>query len=93
MESVINYFLEQGLLGVIIVMLIGVIVWQQKRLDKKDEEIKLANQGVNVVQEKRIVDSQQNITSFVGMGKDLLNTSASLQKSIDSVVRILELKK
>lgn len=93
MEQVISYFLDQGLLGVIIVMLIGVIVWQQKRLDKKDEEIKLANQGINVVQEKRITDSQQNITSFVGLGKDLVNASSSIQKSIDNVTRVLELKK
>lgn len=42
MDEVIKYFFEQGLLGVIIVMLIGVVIWQQKKLDTKEKELRVA---------------------------------------------------
>lgn len=93
MEQVTNFFFNQGILGVIIIVMGGVIIWCQKRLDRKDEEIKLLNQAVNVLQEKRISDSSLQINAFVGLGKDLVNSDASIQKSVDNIMRVLELKK
>jgi hypothetical protein len=70
----------------------------QKRLDgkdakieKKDEEIKLLNQALIVVNEKRLDDATQHITAFIGLGKDLTNANTAMQKSIDSLVRYNEL--
>jgi len=93
MDVITNYFAQQGLLGIIIIMLIGVVIWQQRRLDKKDEEIKIMNQAVNVVQEKRINDLAQGQAAFIGLGKDLVNANGSIQKSLDTITRVMELKK
>lgn len=79
-----TYFLQQGLLGIIIVVLAWVIVWQQKRLDKKDEEIKSLYTSIGVVQNERLKDNAQHIMSFVGLGEKLTNANAAIQKTLDS---------
>lgn len=39
MEETTKIFLEQGLLGAIIVLLIGVVVFMQRKLDKKESDM------------------------------------------------------
>jgi uncharacterized protein (UPF0333 family) len=93
MEQAIAKFLDYGLLGAVVVILGGVIAYMQKKMDKKDEEIKSLNQALNVVQEKRLADTDKYIANFVVLGKDLVNADAALQKSVDNIARVLEFKK
>ena len=39
MEETTKIFLEQGLLGAIIVILIGVVIFMQRKLDKKESDM------------------------------------------------------
>lgn len=87
-----NYFLQQGILGVIIVVLGGVIIWQQRQLDKKYQEIKELYKAIDVVQEKRLADNAQHITSIVALGANLVNADAAIQKSLDNIARVLEMR-
>lgn len=88
-----SYFLQQGILGVIIVVLGGVILWQQRRLDKKDQEIKDLYKSVDTVQEKRLMDNDKHITGFVGLGERLVSSIGAVQKSVDAVGRIQEMQR
>ena len=90
MDTISSYFLQQGVLGVIIVMLIGVIVWQQKRIDIKDKQI------VDL-QDKRVSDTNAYTASYtattkemVGTTRDSLNALNLMQRSIDSLATALQ---
>jgi len=87
-----SYFLQQGILGVIIVVLAGVIIWQQRKLDKKDEEIKGLYKAIDTVQEKRLADNKENIVNITQLGGSLVSADSAIQKSVDSIVRMLETK-
>lgn len=85
MDNVTTYYLTQGVLGVTVVALTLVIVWQQRRVDSKDKQI-------SDLQEKRISDTNQytqgytsTIREVVAVAKD--NTAATnlLQKSVDAL--------
>ena len=85
METINNYFLQQGILGVIIVMLIGVVIWQQKRIDIKDKQI-------IDLQDKRVADTNGYTNSYalatkemVGTSKDIVNAVNLLQRSVDAL--------
>ena len=92
-SQTVAYFFDKGILGVIIVVLGFVIVWLQKKIDKKDEEIKALYATINVVQEKRVTDNSQHIQSMVSLGANLVSADEAIQKSVDNVARVLELKK
>lgn len=92
MEQIINYFLQpqNGILGVIIALLIGVIVWQQRRLDSKDKQ-------VTELQGQRISDSQTYTQKYVdvtkevvGATKDSVNTINLLQRSVDTMAQAFQ---
>jgi len=90
MESVTSYFIQQGVLGVIIVMLIGVVIWQQRRIDNKDIQI-------TELQDKRVSDTNAFTNGYteisktmVASGKDTVNTLNVLQKSIDTMFNALQ---
>lgn len=86
-DKIADYFLQpqNGVLGVIVVILILIVVWQQKRLDKKDAL-------VADLQEKRKIDVDtytKNYTDMakeaVGTQKDSTNAINLLQRSVDSL--------
>lgn len=87
------FFLNQGILGVIITVLgtvlPSVIIWQQRRLDKKDEEIKALYTSISLVQEKRNADAVQNMSIVTNLGSNLTNATAAIQKSVDNLVNNL----
>lgn len=89
----VGYFLQQGILGIIIIVLGSVILWMQKKLDKKDEEIKALYVSIGLIQEKRIADNSGHIQSIVSLGNNLVNSDEAIQKSVDNIARVLELKK
>ena len=89
MDSLTAYFAQQGVLGVIIIMLITVVLWQQKRIDKKDTQI-------NELQDKRKADTDAYTVSYVattremvGTQKDNLNALTLLQRSVDSLANAI----
>ena len=89
MVEVTEYFFQQGILGVIIVGLITVILWQQKRIDKKD-------QSIGDLQEKRKNDTDVYTKSYTDVvkeqivaQKDSVNTLNLLQQSVNSMADAL----
>lgn len=48
-----------GLTGLIITTLAGVIIWQQRRIDKRDTQISELYKVINSIQETRIADSKE----------------------------------
>lgn len=59
MEQITNYFLQQGLLGVVIIMLVGVIIYQQRRIDKKEQDAR-------DILDLRLKDSKDYTLSYNG---------------------------
>jgi hypothetical protein len=89
MEIFITEFARQGLGYLISVLLSGVIIWQQRRIDAKDEQI-------TELQDKRILDTNQYTGSYTGTikemissGRDTLNAINLLQRSVDSLANSL----
>lgn len=52
MDEPTKLFLEQGLMGAIVVILIGVVVFMQKRADKKDQAITELHEKLIVISDK-----------------------------------------
>ena len=90
MEAVITYFTQQGVLGIVIVMMMAVIAWQQKRIDAKDKQI-------SELQDRRIEDTNgytasytQTTREMVATTKDSINALNLLQRSIDSLATAVQ---
>lgn len=92
MEIIIDYFSQpqNGILGILVIMLIGVVLWQQRRMDKKDTLI-------NDLLEKRVSDANtfrdgyvDTTREIVGIQKDNLNAINLLQRSIDAIAQTLQ---
>ena len=80
----------QGLGYTLFVISVGVIVYLNKKVEQKEKQIE-------ELQEKRLQDSNLYTQSFtsvakemVAANKDAVNATAVLQKSIDSITRILQ---
>lgn len=91
MEPIINYFLQpqNGILGIIVLVLGGVVLWEEKQKADLRKEIK-------ELYEKRKTDSDTFTASYTAVAKeqvastrDSINTIALLQKSIDSLVQYI----
>jgi uncharacterized protein YoxC len=74
-----TFFLQQGILGVIIVVLSGFIIWLFRRLDKKDEVIENRDQVIAGLQEKRVADFKDNSEKIIDTSNNLLNGLQSLK--------------
>lgn len=90
METITNFFAQQGILGIIILMETSVIVWQQKRIDKKDSQIL-------ELQDKRVNDTNTFTNGYteiskemVAAGRDTANSISILQKTIDTILSSLQ---
>lgn len=90
MDIITPYFAQQGILGIIIIMLVAVILWQQKRIDGKDKII-------NDIQDKRKADVDAYTATYVattkemvGTQKDSLNAVTLLQRSVDNLANALQ---
>lgn len=91
MDTITSYFAQQGVLGIIIIMAVAVIVWQQKRIDAKDKQI-------CDLQEKRKSDTDTYTQSYIQTTKEMvvaqrdsINTLNIFQKSIDAIASTLQL--
>lgn len=87
METTIGtFFAQQGIYGIIILALGTVILWQQKRIDKKDDQY-------DALQDKRKADADSFTKTYVETTKEVVtsqtnNTNAVnlLQKSVETLV-------
>jgi len=61
--GITNYLFTQGILGVVCVGLIIVVVYQQKKLDKKEEKIE-------ALQNARLDDNKTHTLDYREMAKD-----------------------
>ncbi len=61
--GITNYLFTQGILGVCCVGLIIVIIYQQKKLDKKDDRI-------NALQDARLADSTAHAVDYREMARN-----------------------
>jgi len=90
-----TYFLQQGILGIIIVVLGGVIIWQQRRYDitvkEKDIEVRSLYKAINDLQNLRIIDNQSTIVAAIASNKEISNGLLALKESWkESITRLLE---
>lgn len=74
-----SYFLQQGILGVIIVVLAMFIIWLLKRLDEKEKTIENRDQIILGLQEKRVVDYRENSEKIITASNSLLTSMQSLK--------------
>lgn len=93
-EGITDYFFNQGVLGVIIIVLAIVIVLQDRR-NRKD--LKDSEELGRVLQEKRVVDSNTYSEKFIMTSQQLLNQNKEMisliqvnQKSIEIITNILQ---
>lgn len=90
MDSLTNYYLTQGVLGVTVVALILVVVWQQRRIDSKDKQI-------TDLQDKRKSDTDSYTASYtaiikenIGAQKDSNNAQVITQNALNSLVTAVQ---
>lgn len=92
MEVILEYFSQpqNGILGILVIMLVSVIIWQQRRIDSKDT---LINDLLN----KRVEDANSYTNGYVsttremvGSQKETVNAINLLQKSVDTVAQALQ---
>lgn len=86
-ERVIEFFAQpqNGILGIIVIVMGWVVWWQQNRIDKKDDQI-------NALQKQLKDDADGNSNKYVetvkeviGTQKDSVNAITLLQRSIDAL--------
>lgn len=61
--GITNYLFTQGVLGVALVAAILVIVYQQRKLDRKDDKIE-------ALQDARVADNRDHARDYQEMAKD-----------------------
>ena len=90
MEEIVKFFAGQGVYGIIILMLIGVVIYLQKRIDGKDKEI-------SGLQNQRIADANTYTTNYISIAKETVATSKEhlaalslLQRSVDALATGLQ---
>lgn len=79
-----SYFLQQGILGVIIVVLSAFIMWLLKRLDDRDKTIETRDQMILSLQEKRVLDYKENSEKIINTSNSLLTGMQSLKEAASS---------
>lgn len=79
-----TFFLQQGILGVIIVVLAGFTIWLLKRLDEKDKTIENRDQIILGLQEKRVMDYKENSEKIITASNSLFTSMQSLKDAAGS---------
>ena len=84
MQDPQTFFLQQGILGVIIVVLGGFILWLLKRVDDKEKTIENRDQAILSLQEKRVLDYKENSEKIIMTSNSLLTGMQSLRDAAGS---------
>lgn len=85
MEKIIDFFFNQGILGIIIIVLGFVIVHLNRRLDTKDAEIKALNIALQQAILKRGDDVLALSTKQIEVQKDQNFTLDAVVKTTDAI--------
>lgn len=103
-EGITSFFFNQGVLGVIIIVLGIVIVMQDRRgrsdIKDRDNVVAALRAEVATLQDKRVGDSNTYSNSFITVSQQLLNQNKELvslaetnQRSIERIAEILQAMK
>lgn len=79
-----SYFIQQGILGVIVFILGLFIWWLLKRLDEKDKTIENRDQIIRELQEKRVSDYKENSEKIINTSNNLLTSMQSVKDTAAS---------
>ena len=87
LERILDYFLQpqNGILGIIVACLIFLLVWQQRRLDKKDEIIGTLRDKIETLLDSYAKSQTDVVKEVVGTSKDSTSAVNLMQRSIDSL--------
>jgi hypothetical protein len=80
-EALTEWFLEQGALGVICVLLIAAIVYQTRQLRRKDDQLVEKDKKVSKLQDARVTDQQAMngvLDKVISAAQDLTKEAAQL---------------
>lgn len=99
-EQIAQFFFNQGTLGVVILVLAGVIIWMQKRLDTKDKEIKELNDKLGAAADLRLKDSKDNtivnnslIEKYATLAEKGVTNDSLMMQAINGIAAELRDKK
>lgn len=93
-----TFWLQQGFLGAIIFSLLStfipLVIFLYKKCEtvtkEKDAEIKALNTALNVLQEKRVSEYAGITASFSKLGESLVTSDEAIQKSVDSIIPMIQ---
>lgn len=87
-----NYYLQQGVLGVTIVVLAGVVVWQQKRIDSKEKELR-------EMSDLRLKDSKDYTSSYTStvekyatLSEKNVTSDSLIMQAVNGIATLLQNK-
>lgn len=88
-----TYFLQQGILGVIIVVLGAVIIWLVKRIAEKDKIIENRDVIIRELQQKRVEDykdiAERNIVTQTNLLSGMQALKESNQSTATAITEVL----
>lgn len=92
MEAIISYFSQpqNGILGIIVLVLGSVIVWQQRRIDSKDQQITALQEQIKDTIKEGGDKMLETVKEVVATQKDSVNAVTLLQRSFDSLTSGLQ---
>ena len=92
MQQIIDYFIQPQIapIGIFVIILIGVIVWQQKRSDKKDDQITNLQNQLQSVSDGYAKSYIDTVREVVATQKDSVNAVNLLQRSFDQLMSAVQ---
>lgn len=90
MDGYIYEFARQGLGYLIAVLLSGVIVWMQRRIDGKDKQITELQDKLLLATNTFTNTYTATIKEVVAATKDTTNGLGLLQRSVDGLVSVMQ---
>lgn len=84
MEEATSILLKEGLLGAIIVLLIGVVIFMQRRIEKKEAENSQLYKDNAVIQEKWRISETERADRLM----QTVNTASAVQSALVEKIQV-----
>ena len=84
MEEATSILLKEGLLGAIVVLLIGVVVFMQRRIEKKEAENSQLYKDNAVIQEKWRISETERADRLM----QTVNTASAVQSALVEKIQV-----